>query len=962
MNCHPKIRTSPAVFFIISRISAIIFLIILSGLFSSSYSQGHPATDDEFVGPFPSWINVKTQYGAIGDAITDETAALQAAFNAIGNSNSTATVVYLPAGTYRITDTLVISNKMNISIIGADPATTKIIWAGVSGGIMLKLNGIAYSRFNRITFDGAGIAAIAIDQSWDAILPYFDTGNEYADDEFKNVGIGIRGGHFGHGFAETAIMRCKFTNNTTAGITLGNFNALDVWVWHSVFENCAVGITNNNTTSSAGNFKVYSSIFRGSTNSDIIIGNTGEFAFRDNTSTNSQTFLKATLKAYPAHITLQSNTIIDPISNKAIDILDQGPVILLDNIIRSRAGATAPVVSHTPFPTGDFFSMGNTFTVANAIQATGRKITYDNAVVSAASLSSLAEPVLPGTQPNLSRTVFEIPAGADASVIQAVINQAALLTGTRPVVHFPYGTYNINSTLNIPANSDMQIVGDGHGDLYPTWLWWTGGLGGPVINITGPSKVTFRDISINGNDIATSVLMTNIDQTGSRIFMHELEANMNATGLLVNGLDNTVVLAYNSRISQTTGKAISVIGGPLAASGNPQQGRTIMYGGLEWENALSHEVTNAGNLLIRDVWYESGNNGPYLYMTGNGTFTADGSSVASPRGTAAPQVSISSLSGKAAFINSYFQDRIAINGNGSGTNFLGLGTVFGDNTLPVGPATNTYIENTTSPAGDIRSFNSRSHNNPDLATPRSGSFAVNNTGTADSAFIATMMESLRNVHAEVLTSLANGITDIRFYRVWLHRGVTGLQAEGNGTVLPVKFVSVNSECRNGNNNITWKVQEIAVKKFDVERNDNNIWNVITSVNSSGNTGIEKTYSYDDKSNNSNSIYRIVAYDVNGSKIISSILQPTCPFLNDNFIIYPNPVNESTIVSVIAENAAPIELFLYDNNGILVKRTKAHLLRGKNMIPVDIAGLSKGSYILKAAWGTNVRVSKLIKVD
>ena len=471
-------------------------------------------------------------------------------------------------------------------------------------------------------------------------------------------------------------MRCKFTSNTTAGITLGNFNALDVWVWHSVFENCAVGITNNNTAGSAGNFKVYNSIFRGSTNSDIIIGNTGEFAFRDNTSTNSQTFLKATLKPYPAHITLQSNTIIDPVSSKAIDILDQGPVILLDNIIRSRTGATSPVVSHTPFPSGEFFSMGNTFTVANAIQATGRKITYDNAVVSAASLSGLAEPVLPGTQPNLSRTVFEVPAGADASAIQAIINQAALLTGTRPVVHFSYGTYNINSTLNIPANSDMQIIGDGHGDLYPTWLWWTGGSAGPVINIAGPSKVTFRDISINGNNLVTNIVMSNVDQAGSRIFMHELEANANTNGLYVNGLDNTLVLAYNSRFSQSTGKAINVSGGPLAASGNPQQGRTIMYGGLEWENALSHEVTNAGDLLIRDVWYESGNNGPYLNMTGKGTVTVDGSSDASPRGTATPQVSITGLSGKAAFINSYFQDRIEISGNGSVTKFLGLGTVF----------------------------------------------------------------------------------------------------------------------------------------------------------------------------------------------------------------------------------------------------------------------------------------------
>ncbi|HUS03286.1 MAG TPA: glycosyl hydrolase family 28-related protein [Chitinophagaceae bacterium] len=964
MNYHLEVRTSRhSVFFVISKISLIIFLVILSGFFCSSFSQGHPATDDEFVGPFANWINVKTQFGAIGDGSTDETVALQAALNSIGNSNSSSSVVYLPAGTYLITGTLSIKYKTNVSIIGSDPATTKIIWGGAASGTMLNVNGVAYSRINRITFDGAGSAAIVIDQSWDGVQGYFDTGNEYADDEFKNIGIGIRGGHLGYGFAETAIMRCKFTNNTTAGITLGNFNALDVWVWHSVFQSCAVGITNNNTTSSAGNFKVYNSIFRNSTISDIIIGNTGEFAFRDNVSTNSQMFLKATLKSYPANITLQSNTIIDPVASKAIDIQDQGPIVLFDNIIRSRGGAVAPVISHTPFPTGEFFSMGNTFTVANPIQATGRKIIYDKAVVTAASLNTLAEPVLPGTQPNFNRTIFEVPAGSDAPAVQAIINQAALLTGTRPVVHFAYSTYNIQSTLYIPSGTDMQLVGNGHVDVNPTWLIWTGSTSGPIINITGPSKVTFRDLAINGNNVAANIIMSDVDQVGSRVFMHELEANLNTNGLLVNGLDNTLVLAYNSRFSQTTGKAIKVIGGSLAANGSPQQAKTIMYGGLEWDNNISHEVSNAGNLLIRDVWYESSNNGAYLNLTGKGSFVVEGSCDASPRGTAIPQVTISGLSGKASFINSYFQDRIAITGSGVNTKVLGLGVLFGDNTLPVGPSTTTYFENTTTPAGDIRSFNSRSHNNPNLATPRSGSFALNDIGTIDSTFIAGMIEPARDLHAQVLTSLGNGVTDVRFYRVWLYKGLTGLAIEGNLTVLPIKFISVNSECNNGNTRITWKTSnETGLKKFDIERNYNDTnWNAIASINAV-NTGMEKTYSYNDKTNNNNSIYRIVAYEANGTKTVSNLFQPSCSFANENFMIYPNPVNASTFVSVTLEKAAAMELSLYDNSGILIKRTQANLLRGKNRIPVDLAGLSKGSYTLKATWGTNVKVNKLIKVE
>lgn len=953
-----------AIIFGFKKIACILFLLIFTSFSSDCFSQGHPATDDEFVGPFPSWINVQTQYGATGDGITDETAALQAAFNAIGNSGSTASVVYLPAGTYRITSTLTMNSKMNVSIIGADPATTKIIWGGANSGTMMQIDGTAYSRFNRIKWDGNSTAGIVIDQSWNGSTGYFDTGNEYADDEFNNVGIGIRGGHLGYGFAETAIMRCKFNYNTTAGITLGNFNALDVWVWHSIFQNCAVGITNNNTTSSAGNFKVYNSIFRNSTTSDIVIGNTGEFAFRDNTSTNSQMFLKATSKTYPAHITLQSNTIIDPVASKAIDIQNQGPIVLLDNIIRSRSSAASPVVSHTPYPSGDFFSMGNTFTVANAIQSTARNIIYDNPVVTAASLSALAEPTLPGTQPNLNRTVFDVPAGANASAIQALINQAALLTGTRPVVHFPYGTYNIDATLTIPSGSDMQLVGDGHGDLNATWLWWTGALAGPVINIIGPSKVTLRDISINGNNLVTNISMSNVDQANSRIFMHELEANLNPNGLFVNGLDNTLVLAYNSRFSQTTGKAINVVGGSLSVSGNPQQGKTIMYGGLEWENNLSHEVTNGGNLFIRDVWYESGHNGPYLNLPGKGIFTVEGSSDASPMATSTPQISISNFSGKATFINNYFQDRMAISGNGSETKFLGLGTVFGDNSLAVGSSTTSYIENTTSPAGDIRSFNSRSDNNPNLATPRSGSYSVNNIGTTDSTYIATMIATLRSTHAQVLTSLASGVTDVRFYRVWLYKGLTGLDIEGNSSlVLPIKFISANSQCNNTGALLTWKISgESQLKKFDVERNDNgNTWNVITTINTSGNNSIDKNYSYSDNRNGTGSMYRIVAYDINGAKILSNVFKPSCSFTN-NFKLYPNPVKGAATVTITTNKAAVVNLIIYDPKGVSVKKYQFNLLPGNNTLTVDMQGLMSGTYTIKSAWANNVIVNKVVKIN
>src|SRR6516162_3528333 len=87
--------------------------------------------DEEFVGPFASWANVKTNYAAAGDGVADDTAAIQNALNALGPTNPT---LYFPAGTYRITQTLTLAAQQYVNIIGQDPSSTAIIWGGSSGG------------------------------------------------------------------------------------------------------------------------------------------------------------------------------------------------------------------------------------------------------------------------------------------------------------------------------------------------------------------------------------------------------------------------------------------------------------------------------------------------------------------------------------------------------------------------------------------------------------------------------------------------------------------------------------------------------------------------------------------------------------------------------------------------------------------------------------------------------------
>ena len=87
--------------------------------------------------------------------------------------------------------------------------------------------------------------------------------------------------------------------------------------------------------------------------------------------------------------------------------------------------------------------------------------------------------------------MFEIAPGANSAGIQQAIDQAATLSGQRPVVHLPKGSYSIGTTLSVPANADLQIVGDG----WNSQLNWSGVAGGTILRMNGPSRAILREFS-----------------------------------------------------------------------------------------------------------------------------------------------------------------------------------------------------------------------------------------------------------------------------------------------------------------------------------------------------------------------------------------------------------------------------------------------------------------------------------
>jgi len=710
-----------------------------------------PATsDDEFVGPFPSWTTLSGTSNA----------AIQTALNDLGTAGHSH-VLYVPCGTYTITTTLTITSKEGISVLGADPTCVTFQLSGA--GPLLHVNGVSYSKFSRITFDGGGSTSAVLIEQANNSGAFFDTGNEYADDVFQNAGVGYRCGWMVNGCSEISILRDHFSNITGACVFAGNGNTLDIWVRYSVFNHCGVSAGNyDGTNVGAGNFHIYNSILKNSTLYDIGIGNTQLFSFRDSYFSSSPYAIFGAGTSNPAPMTIGSNTFISQ-TTQSINLGDQGPVLLMDNATL-QASATLP----SAFISVDGVAVSNQYTLGpSPIATSGRLFETGTQIVSPSSINT-TEPTLPGFQPNLNRMVFEVAVGSSASVIQTAINSAVALNGSRPVVHLPEGSYSINVPLYIPANSDLQLTGDGY---FATLLNWTGTAGtGPVILIGGPSHATLRDFRVNAGLQADGIGVYSIDQSGSRVFMHgvqmgadNLAANSN---LFYDGLDNAVLDIEDTTHSATSGTGVNVTGGPLASIGTSVPGMVRFFSATSGDEALPYQVSNGGTLLVRDEWNES--QGPaFANISGRALVTFDGvhANLHSNVGQSTPGVVVSNLIGKVSILTSNPQDRTVISGNGTNTQVLQAAGV------QECPLVSPYFIDNTSPAGTSGLLN---HRECTTTVPGTGSLATANAGNNGTTFITSMLAQTRAAHQVPLTTLSNSVTDLRMYRVWTNRGTNGI--------------------------------------------------------------------------------------------------------------------------------------------------------------------------------------------
>jgi hypothetical protein len=192
-------------------------------------------------------INVK-DYGAVGDGSTNDTSAIQAAFDAAfgtpgsphGTNAHLNRPVFFPAGVYKTTAPLTLSRIRGGHIFGAGQLASRIKNV-TSGSVVVVTNGCDYTLFENISFEATGTGSRAFDLDWDNAPPVALNGNTFINAAFS-AEIGCNIAPTGYMGSETTFIACSFFNCSGNGLVTRNPNALDQTIIECNFLNCGIGI------------------------------------------------------------------------------------------------------------------------------------------------------------------------------------------------------------------------------------------------------------------------------------------------------------------------------------------------------------------------------------------------------------------------------------------------------------------------------------------------------------------------------------------------------------------------------------------------------------------------------------------------------------------------------------------------------------------------------------------------
>src|SRR5450432_833878 len=186
-------------------------------------------------------------------------------------------------------------------------------------------------------------------------------------------------------------------------------------------------------------------------------------------------------------------------------------------------------------------------------------------------------------------------------------------------------------------------------------------------------------------------------------------------------------------------------------------------------------------------------------------------------------------------------------------------------------------------------------------------------------------------------------------------------------ILPLTLL--NFTASNTSSNIVkvdWSTtDEINADYFEVERSSDNVgFTGVAQVNASNTINQVHTYTINDPLNNVTSdivFYRLRIVDLSGKFTYSKVIPVRLGQPENAVSLFPNPVDNYTILTVFAEKPAGGVYRVIDNSGKQISTKSFSVTKGNNSILIDQLGyLSKGVYIVQVMFNNKLYNQKIIK--
>jgi Secretion system C-terminal sorting domain len=172
--------------------------------------------------------------------------------------------------------------------------------------------------------------------------------------------------------------------------------------------------------------------------------------------------------------------------------------------------------------------------------------------------------------------------------------------------------------------------------------------------------------------------------------------------------------------------------------------------------------------------------------------------------------------------------------------------------------------------------------------------------------------------------------------------------------LPVNLLNFSGYKSGGKNVLNWTVSnEINNKGFDVLRSMDGVnYSSVGFVNSQAIGGVSNSelhYTFDDNSPvGKKQYYRLNQVDIDGKSKLSNIVMITRERTTTLLIggLFPNPTRDKINVIIEAPQRDKVTVMITDMGGKIVKQQLENVDVGSNTVPVDVAKLASGSYLVK----------------